>query len=171
MLRNEIVYKTLKLLARRYDRVQDTHTRYTMTELECICKMAILELGGWIECTMDEILKDYVHRKILDASEINSIEKEIDKVYGFSYERNFNPLVERIIGVDNYYKIKSVLITKGKWHPFVAELNAFWRVRGSAAHTNFNGVARSFDAPTTTINRFQKIYPVVREIRRMIVRM
>lgn len=171
MLKKEIVYKTLNLLSRRFDRVQCSRTRYTMTELECICKMAILELGGWIECTMDEILKDYVHRKILDVAEASKIEREIDKVFGFSYERNFSPLVERIIGVENFYKIKSALSAKGKWDPFVADLDALWRVRGRAAHTNFNGVAKNYDAPTTTIGRLQTIYPVVSEIRRMIVKM
>lgn len=170
-LRDEIVYRTLNLLSRRYDRVQNTHTRYTMTELECICKMAILELGGWIECTLDEILKDYVRRKISDSAEATKVDKEIDRVFGFSYERNFNPLVERIIGVENYYKIKCVLRSKGEWDPFVSELDAFWHVRGGAAHTNFNGTARSFDAPTATISRLQKLYPVVNEIRRIISKM
>lgn len=110
-------------------------------------------------------------RKISDNAESTKVEKEIDRVFGFSYERNFNPLVERIIGVKNYYKIKCVLRSKGKWEPFVSELDAFWRVRGGAAHTNFNGIARSFDAPTATIIRLKKLYPVVNEIRRMIAKM
>ena len=171
MFREEIIYKTLKLLSRRFDRVQNTHTRYTTTELESICKMAILELGGWIECTLDAILKDYVYRKIVDPVEVNCIEREIDRVFGFSYERNFKPLMERIIGVERFHKIKCKLRAKGKWDPFVSELNVCWHVRGIAAHTNFNGVARSFDAPSVTISRFRKLYPVVSEIRRMIVKM
>ena len=168
-LQQEEIYKTLELVNRRYLSVSVGATRYTNVELEYLSKIAIIELSGWVECTIDEILMSYTRRKILDINEQSRIEKSIvARVSGFDFERLSRPLFERILGIAQCWDLIQSLQSNGMLPILISEMDSLWKMRNRAAHTNWNGVTRTFDAPSVTVSRLRRLHPIVGYIKKRI---
>ena len=168
-LTEQEIYKTISLLVRRYNRAEKLQSRYTNVELECLSKMAIMELGGWIECKIDAILADYIKRKITDEEERERVNKNIIKhVYGFNYKNDIRPLCERVLGCAQVWMFHKRLENTGRLLELTSELGNIECMRNIAAHTNWDGITRTFDAPSTTLLRLKRIYPIISWIEREI---
>lgn len=171
--KQEPICKVLHLLKRRYDSVANgKNTRNTPLKLELLSKLALLELGGWIEMTIDKILEDYVSRKISDAQEQVSIRQSvIMSVFGFDPHRHVWPLFERILGVENCRRLKMDLEQKRLLHPFQSYLRNLWEQRSQEAHTYRIGVTHSVNTPSWTLSRFFQISPIIEQIRKFVERL
>lgn len=168
-LANEHIFKTLCLIIRRYNRAAVSKTRYASVEMEYLSKIAILELGGWVEERIDSILLDYVYRKIVDPTEQQRYKKEVvGRVFGFEFDRNVRPLFERVLGAAHCEAIRNQLMAHSMLFPLAAELHSLWSMRGRAAHTNWEGITRVFDAPSMTLARLKNIYPAMCMISRVV---
>lgn len=166
-LLNEEIYSTLRELESRYsaDGVSDR-------ELELLSKLAIIELGGWVEERIDEIVYEYVQRRLSDAEEIDRIKKEvIDKVYGFDYEADIRPMIEHVVGSVNYCLIKTELMHSGGYFILKSILGTLKHERNRVAHTHWTGVTRKLAAPSSTINWLNGIYRYVCDIEKCIKNM
>jgi hypothetical protein len=133
-------------------------------------KFALLELCGWIELAMDDIIKSFSAKNISDPANINLVEKEIiGKTWGFRYEEHFRPMLIKSLGLWFLEQIQADLNAHGELDKLRGELSILWDVRKKAAHTSVTGVTLSFDAPNVTKNRLIIIFPILQSIETKIL--
>ena len=74
-------------------------------------KLAILELCGWIEISMDDIILRLAKKHLKQSKNIAFVEKDvIRRTYGFDYSRHFRKMLINIIGITGVEKIEKKLI-------------------------------------------------------------
>lgn len=128
-------------------------------------KLALLELCGWIEETMDNIVEMHCNRKLsLKANKVFLKKECIKPVFGFQYDRDFKQMLMSAIGIIELEKIEEELELTGSITVLKTELSNLKKVRNDAAHTFLKGVTRRYDAPSKLKGSFQKIYPVLKKI-------
>jgi len=120
-------------------------------------KLAILELCGWIEMSMDDVIQRHCDRNVLDSSNNKYIEKDVIKrTYGFDYDRHFRQMLIKLVGIITVEKIEnSIDVTVHTL--FKSQLTSLNTVRNSLAHTYTKQIG-IIDAPSVTRSRFQPIY-------------
>ena len=134
-------------------------------------KMATLELCGWIEISMDEIVRRMSKRLIRDSKHQKYFEKEIvRKVHGFDYVNHFRRMLIALVGLRGVetmeMKVDPVL-----FHPMIAALNALKPYRDQHAHEYIKGTTLRLDAPSVTIGRFNPVYAGLVDIDSVLRRM
>lgn len=141
--------QTLTSLNNEYNNSSDTNFQTLLS------KLAMLEFCGWIEVSIDEILREYLKKKTLDQSILNTTNEKIHSNWGFHFSSNIQPLFCYVIGVVNWQKVLSDLDAINKKEILISTLNNFTKKRGIAAHTNIQ-VTHSYDAPSSVQKKFQK---------------
>lgn len=120
-------------------------------------KLSILELCGWIEMSMDDIVMRHCNRKVRLPINHKFIEKDVvGRTYGFDYDKHFRSMLIRLVGVITTEDIERNIDVTVKTL-FTAELTSLKSIRNSLAHT----YAKSFpsiDAPSRTQARFGPLY-------------
>lgn len=169
----EAIYHTLHLIGEWYDAVAQENTATATAKMELLSKLALLELGGWIEMTVDQILLDYVTTHIHDTDEQLRIKADIvDKVHGFDPHAHFWPLFEHILGVKNFIGLKAILLEKHKYHPLDSELTILAKHRNTKAHTYHTGggnpTQSRFNSPSAVLASFTNLYPGIEIIKEFI---
>lgn len=117
-------------------------------------KLAVIELCGWIEMSMDDIILRLAAKRLTDLNNRKYIEKEVVKrTYGFDYERHFLPMVESIIG---RYGIEAMdrRLDASLIPPLKGALSALKTARDQLAHQYIKGTTLAIDAPSMTAGRF-----------------
>ena len=131
-------------------------------------KLAILELCGWIEESMDDVVLRCAIRHLRKDANVNFVRKIIIKrTYGFDYELNFRRMLIQLLGLINVEKIEKS-VDQNKHIQLKATLKALKTVRDSEAHTHIKGVTRSINAPSATLNQFPALYDGLMEYDRTI---
>src|SRR3990172_2581821 len=89
-------------------KINDLYTKSENEDSEALLfysKLAILELCGWIEESMDDIIREYAKKYLKEQSNINSINDTIRKTSGFDYNEHFREkMLIRLIGLINIAK-------------------------------------------------------------------
>ncbi len=117
-------------------------------------KLAIIELCGWIEMSMDDIALRLASKRLRDPSHHKYIENEvIRRTYGFDYERHFLPMIEAIIGRHGIEQM-SAKVDQSVLVPFVGALSTLKAARDQLAHQYIKGCTPAIDAPSVTSSRF-----------------
>lgn len=128
-------------------------------------KLAILELCGWIEVSMDDIVLKHCSRCIFDSNNTKYVEKQIvGRTSGFDYDVNFRGMLIRLVGIVTCEIIESAVDSTIDTK-FKAHLHSLKTARNSLAHTYVKGKpgAVSIDAPSVTKARFPDLYEGLRE--------
>jgi hypothetical protein len=120
-------------------------------------KLAVLELCGWTEVSMDDIVTRCAKRKSLKGSHLKVINKKIDQTWGFEYEKHFVNMLTHVIGYSGVESIEKNLDNSKHIH-FVSTLDLLKDVRNRLAHTYTIGITPWLDAPSITIKNFAYIY-------------
>jgi len=119
-------------------------------------KLAVIELCGWIEGSMDDIIetnKRYVKNDIITPT------------HGFHYKSHFRPMLMKSVGIVALEKLEHKLENGGaKITILKSTLGRLRGHRNDAAHTFIKGVTNTFDAPSMIKNDFNSIYPILKEI-------
>ena len=130
-------------------------------------KLAILELCGWIEESMDDVVIRCAKAHLKDAANLKYIEGDVVKrTYAFDYEK-FRFMLIRLVGLVNVERIESKMDAVLKLK-FASTLDALKRARDSEAHTHIKGVARVINAPSITIAQFQDVYAGLKEVEKLV---
>jgi len=132
-------------------------------------KIALLELCGWLEVTLDEIVKDYALDttipKLTKPKNVEYLEENIiRKTSGFKYDRNFRPMLIHTIGIIGVEKLEEkcdVDLQKLK-----SVLGTIERERDVAAHTSIAGVASTYDSPSVIKNKLDQLYLILEKIEK-----
>ena len=129
-----------------------------------ISKMALLEFCGWIEESVDLVLKDYIARKISDPEISTGVTKLIDQNYGFRYKENLFRLFLITLGASNWERIVGSL-TDSDVSTLKGICTTYSRKRNDAAHTYvLTGVTATYNAPSLIIADYNKMKPIFQTI-------
>lgn len=127
-------------------------------------KLALLELCGWIEESMDDIALWAVKKYVKRPAYVKHITNDIIRCnYGFEYNSHFRKMLIPIIGIVTFERMEAEL-DPIKLDKLKAALNTLKSSRDSEAHTHIKGTARSIDAPSITLSRYYDIYAGLKEI-------
>jgi hypothetical protein len=127
-------------------------------------KLGVLELSGWVEESFDMIAYRAVKRSITTNRFQDLVDNAIKRNYGFSYEENFVGMMARLIGLPKCERLERHLDTSGSFNILKAELGAMLGQRREAAHVDLAHTKLAFDAPSVSLGRLTRIYPILREI-------
>uniref|UniRef100_B0T5H5 RiboL-PSP-HEPN domain-containing protein n=1 Tax=Caulobacter sp. (strain K31) TaxID=366602 RepID=B0T5H5_CAUSK len=121
-------------------------------------KLAVLELCGWIEISMDDMVDRFSKRVLNNEDNLKYVTKDvIRKTSGFDYKQNFRMMIVKTAGICNCERIEDS-IPPAVLVPFAAELGNLKSVRDRLAHTYVKGTTASIDAPSVTKARFEPIF-------------
>lgn len=121
-------------------------------------KLAILELCGWVEETMDDIVMRCAIRHLKERNNRKYCKDNIvKKTYGFDYERNFRFMLIRLLGLVNVERIERQVDAR-KRSGLEGALGSLKAVRDAEAHTHLKGTTRRLNAPSFTITQFKPLY-------------
>ncbi|MGI2170602.1 hypothetical protein ACROAE_10440 [Shewanella sp. MF05960] len=127
-------------------------------------KLAMLELCGWIEESMDDIVQKCANRSLKSQANKNYIATQIIKpTYGFEYKKHFMKMLTYVVGLINIEKLEDKLdpLKKARLESALGTLKS---ARNREAHTHLKGVTRQVDAPSITINLFNHVFDGLKDI-------
>ncbi|MFW5983481.1 MAG: hypothetical protein ACOCQ4_03185 [bacterium] len=135
-------------------------------------KLALLEYCGWVEETLDDIARRSVKNKLKTNVFRQMMEDGvIGTTYGFQYKKHFRPMLCKSIGIVRLEKLETLLSSTGEKDIIENEFEAVKSTRNDAAHTWIEGVTKSYPAPSQTLGRLKKVYPVLKNIYSEIIKM
>ena len=144
-------------------RLDKLYNSASTTEATYYSKLAIIELCGWIEFSMDNIAKNFANRHLKTLPYQNSFQALINSNYGFEYKNNFRKMLNQTIGLHNMEQLELPLIATGEIAILDATLDSLKVLRNDAAHT-FIGATTTYQAPSVTKAQLEVIYPILKKI-------
>lgn len=132
-------------------------------------KFALLELCGWLELAMDEIIISYSTNNLTEQDNIDYMKQSIvGKTYGFNYDSHFRPMLLSLVGVKYLELLEQNMDMNGDLTVLKSELSTLWGIRKKAAHTSISGITLSFHSPSIIKNSLNKIYPILLNIENLV---
>lgn len=133
-------------------------------------KLAILELCGWIEESMDDIVQRCAIRHLKKKSNRDVFDELVKRTYGFGYEKHFRKMLIRLIGIINIEKLEKK-VDPVKLQRLKSNLGSLKENRDGVAHTQLKGTTKRLDAPSVTKRKFLWVYEGLKdfdqELRRL----
>ena len=71
-------------------------------------KLALIELCGWIEVTMDSIVLHCAKRYLREAKNLEFVQERIQKTYSFIYESHFRAMLMNVFRQEVWSNLKSL---------------------------------------------------------------
>ena len=127
-------------------------------------KLAVLEFSGWVEESFDAIAMRSVKSKLKTVKFQNLSKEAIKGNSGFTYDNNFIPMLSKVVGLPACEKLHEECESDGSISILKSELNAVLEQRRKAAHVNLANTTISFDAPSVSLGRLLKVYPILRKM-------
>jgi len=130
------------------------------------CKMATLELCGWIEDTVDDIVLRHAKRKLKQNTNYRNYKRDfVKKTSGFVYDYHIRGLLMRLIGLIELEKMEKVVENdSAKITVLKAQLDNLVAVRNTAAHTHIKSVTPLYFSPSACEGYFTRIYDCLKAI-------
>ena len=127
-------------------------------DAERFAKLAIIELCGWIEESMDALVLRCAKRRLEVARNLKICEKDIiARTYGFDYDKHFRAMLIRLVGLITVERLENQ-VDQAKHITMKSTLGSLRVVRDSVAHTHLKGTTRRLDAPSHAIRSFRLVY-------------
>lgn len=121
-------------------------------------KLALLELCGWIEISMDDIVLRCAKKKLREPNNIQFVNKSIIKrIHGFEYNQYFRVMLMQVIGIIALERIEKSINTS-TFSLFQSTLNNLKTARDGHAHTYIKNITIAIDAPSVTKGNFINVY-------------
>lgn len=128
-------------------------------------KLALIELCGWIEESLDDVVIRHANRNLQDSDNKTYCKNSIVQPnYGFEYKKNIRPMLISLIGLIEVEKLETELEKTAQITLLKGYLGNIKDSRNVAAHTHLKGVTRRFNAPSRTIGDFNRISLIVDKI-------
>lgn len=140
---------------------------------DLLCKMAALELCGWLEEIHDNLILsslDLMHPLAQGSANHDfskfksSVTKKINEMHGLSYSNHLRILLEKLLGPYLVLKLEHDIIEIDKLR---SELDGLHEYRNQLAHTSLCGIEQqqTLYAPSVILNKFRIIYPVLIQVK------
>jgi hypothetical protein len=151
------------------DRLYQRYMRYKKRGLY-YSKLAILEVCGWIEESMDDIIRGCANKHLEEPKNIRFVEELIGDTHSFKYHDNFRNMLIQTMGIINVEKLERVF-DANKFIQLTSSLGELKQRRDDQAHTYIKGTTLTIDAPSWTKKRFQNVYEGLKDIEHRINKM
>ena len=69
-------------------------------------KLSLLELCGWLETTMDDMVNSFASRQLTHKDYLEEWKETVSYNNGFSYDRHFKKMICKLIGLSLMEKIE-----------------------------------------------------------------
>lgn len=137
-----------------------------------LCKMAALELCGWLEETHDNLIfssLNLMHPLNQGSTEEKfskfkkRVEEKISNTHGLGYSKHLRNLLEALLGPFLVLKLEHDIIEIDNLRSQLDTLNNY---RNQLAHTSLCGIEQqqTLDAPNVILNKFRIIYSVLIQV-------
>ncbi len=120
-------------------------------------KLAILELCGWIETSMDSMVRRCAKKTLKRQANRDAADKIIKRTYSFEYDEHFRRMLIHVIGLKGIETIEQSL-NPALFQKMKAALHSLKISRDNAAHTYIKGTTVTLDAPSLTRLRFTDVH-------------
>lgn len=157
MIDKSDIQENIEVLERLYNSCSNQRKEFFYS------KLAILELCGWLEESMDDIARRCCKRNMNDDKNMEDIENIIQKTYGFEYKKHFRNMLIQIIGFKGIEAVERE-VNLLKFKRFKSTLGMLKTPRDIHAHTHLKGTIITIDSPSVTISKFQSLYEGLKEI-------
>jgi hypothetical protein len=152
MITKQFIVPSLQALDAAYQ------TAASLDDAERFAKLAIIELCGWIEESMDSLILRCGTRHLKESKNLDYCRDEIIRMtYGFDYQKHFRFMLIRLLGLIGLERLEQ-RVDQAKLVTMKSTLGSLRVVRDSVAHTHIKGTARTLDAPSLTLRSFQRVY-------------
>ena len=125
-------------------------------------RLAVLELGSWVEECMKDIVRCYPRRKRLrekpNHDYINTI---LNENYGFDYNKNFRKMLKRVSGIVVLERVEKRMNSTLK-QGLESALTKIYPERNDHAHKPICS-APNFTSPSVCTSLFDDVYNGLRE--------
>lgn len=139
---------------------------------DLLCKMAALELCGWLEEIHDKLILSSLDLmsplsqggRNHDFTKFkNDVTKKINNMHGLSYSDHLRTLLEKLLGPFLVLKLEHDIIEIDKLR---SELDSLHEYRNQLAHTSLCGIEQqqTLYAPNVILNKFRIIYSVLIQV-------
>lgn len=163
MIAKTEIERTLKGLQHRYGKAK------TQKEPLWLSKLAIIELCGWIEVSLDDLVLRLANKTLNETGHLTHFQIEVvNKNFGFHYKKHFKNMLMASVGLEGVERIESLVSSINK-ALLLSEFGALTISRNNLAHTYVKGVAAAIDAPSVTLARFNRIYPALKDYESAII--
>lgn len=130
-------------------------------------KLALMELCGWIEQSMDDILISF-KIKLKEEKNIEYLNKRIIKQnHGFEYHKHFREMLIKVDGIVGVEKIEKK-VNYRKREIFEGSLGNLKPMRHNHAHTYINGTTARIHIPSESKRYFYEIYDGLKEFEKQL---
>lgn len=130
-------------------------------------KIALLELSGWAEISMDTIIRNYCDSKLAKKENKATIYKKVEHNSSFLY-KNFRELLISSIGIISTEIIESKT-TSSKFCKMTTALSNLYKRRNDFAHTYIGfPITSTYDAPNTLVSYKDDIFNGLEEIENLL---
>jgi hypothetical protein len=150
MIAYTYIRKNVRSLNSRYQRAR------SIQDASYYSKLAILELCGWIETSLDELILGAGYRILKKDKNKKYLKKRVKMVYGFDYEIHFTSMIVALFGISGFEKIENSIDDHIVVN-FKNELINLKTRRDSLAHTYTRGATTHYDAPSITLSRLENV--------------
>lgn len=135
------------------------------THKDLYSKLALIELCGWLEISMDKIVGDYSTTHLVEPKNQDDFkDKIIAKTYGCDYKSHLRPMIINLIGLKGIEKLEDYLKAEGDFQILVVQLGSLWKLRNPAAHTTIVGVTTSYQAPSAMKKYLDSLHPILTKL-------
>jgi hypothetical protein len=162
MVAKSSILANLQMLNRSYRKAA------SLKRAQFYSKLALLELCGWIEESMDDVILRCAIRHLKESRNRDYCAKEIvRRTYGFDYERNFRFMLIGLLGLVNIEKLERQ-VNPQVYSKMTAALSNLKKQRDAEAHTHLKGTTRTINSPSISLSYFQDVYAGLFEFDRII---
>lgn len=166
------IEKALTSLVKQYDYQNENDLEVEDIPNNLLCKMAALELCGWIEDTHDELILNFLEKMKTNLHTTstnhnfrkleNDIKRQLNNTHGLSYTNHLRKLLVLTLGEYLTLKIEKDITTI---ESLQSELDSFHRYRNELAHQSVtNPRLQQLFAPNIIFQKFQTISIALKEI-------
>lgn len=158
MISHSRLLKNLNFLDRHY---KDCLTSSDVQRPVLFSKLAVIELCGWLELCFDDIARNAVRHKLRTYQSRKILELQIERTYGFQYDRHFRPMLCHAMGIIEFKKFEKSFEKTGDLDRLKASLSSLKKKRNDAAHTFVRGATNTFDSPEVIIKEVKDLSPIL----------
>lgn len=127
-----------------------------------LSKAAALELSGWIENTIDNIILPLAQTRFSNYN-YTYLSTLVKQVHGFSHDNHFRKLLIYLIGIKGFENMLSS-INAVNYNSLKADLTNHYNDRKDLAHNHIIGITPRIVATSTTLTRFYNILHGLQDI-------
>ena len=161
MIVKSYIEKNLKVINRLYLRTNKVQQNLFYS------KLAILELCGWTEVSMDDVARRTAKRFCQKPQSHTDIEEIIEWNHGFQYWKNFRKMLIPIIGLRGIEYMENKL-NQSHFQRMCGALSNLKPYRDAHAHEYIKGTTYRIIAPSVAISNFNFIYAGLMDIDRVL---